>query len=63
MNDVPAGHLNYTITKILLETTGKVSYARLNEIVGCLECAKLEYYRRKVAEYEQQKIKENGDVY
>jgi len=31
--------------------------------MGALEGAKLELYRRKVAIYEEEKIKENGDVY
>ena len=60
-----AGELNYEITlkcKKYLETHGK-SYKTLNEIVGVLECAKLELYRRIAAPYEDEKIKENGDVY
>lgn len=33
------------------------------DILGVLEGAKLELYRRKIALYEDIKIKENGDVY
>jgi hypothetical protein len=31
-------------------------------LIGMLECAKLELYRRSVANYEDEKILENGDV-
>ena len=59
-----AGNLNYLITKLcqkfLLE--GKPNYERHNSIMGVLESSKLEYYRRQVVEYENQKIIENGDV-
>jgi len=59
------GHLNYLFSKIAmnyLENLGE-SYAAYNDILGALEGAKLELYRRRVAPYEDQKIKENGDVY
>lgn len=61
-----AGELNYQITQLLRKYIGhapKISYGLLNEVVGALECAKLELYRRQVSPYEDQKIKENGDVY
>ena len=38
-------------------------YAHINEAVGALECAKLELYRRIAVPYEDQKMKESGDVY
>lgn len=38
-------------------------YADYNSIIGALESAKLEFYRRAVSLYEDEKIKENGDVY
>lgn len=58
------GELNYAITKLCVEYLGAdVSYTRINEIVGVLECAKLELYRRVAAEYEDQKCSENGDVF
>lgn len=58
------GDLNYIITMILSKALGEnPNYARFNEIIGVLECCKLEMYRRKIAKYEDQKIKENGDVY
>lgn len=60
-----AGELNYAITKLCLDyikRNGGMSYAIGNEVVGVLECAKLEFYRRKLAPYEDKKIKENGDI-
>lgn len=60
-----SGELNYIITRILnryVEQRGE-SYQTFNDIVGALECAKLEYYRRVIAPYEAQKAHDNGDVY
>ena len=58
------GNLNYTITKILNAWLGHTpNYAKYNEVIGVLECAKLELYRRKISEYEDEKCEENGDVY
>ncbi|MDC0160864.1 hypothetical protein OAJ07_05370 [Gemmatimonadales bacterium] len=65
-----AGELNYAITVLVdsylrsvAKDEGRVRYAHLNEVVGVLECAKLELYRRVVAPYEDQKMTESGDVY
>lgn len=59
------GNLNYVITLFLKEyaSVHGHNYRTYNEIVGVLECAKLEFYRRAVAAYEDTKIEENGDVY
>jgi len=57
-----SGQLNYLITKVLLETKPK-RYADYNNLIGVLECVKLEMYRQAVAPYEDKKRKENGDVY
>ena len=60
-----AGELNYAITMVLLRywvSQGR-SYQRINDIVGACEGAKLEFCRRVVGKYEDQKIIENGDVY
>ncbi len=59
------GELNYAFTELIidyLESKG-LNYGTLNEVVGVLECCKLELYRRKAAPYEDEKIEENGDVY
>lgn len=62
-----AGELNYVITRIALAywngVYGKQNYQKINDIVGALEGAKLEFYRRIAAPYEDKKIAENGDVY
>lgn len=64
-NVASAGELNYIITNLILtfiETRG-VSYQTYNDVVGALENCKLELYRREIITYEEQKRKENGDVY
>lgn len=61
-----AGELNYAITRLAddyLMRKGGLRYAHLNEVMGALECAKLELYRRLAAPYEDLKIAESGDVY
>lgn len=59
-----AGHLNYVITTLLLGAIPTPRrYADYNEIIGLLECAKQEMYRKAVAAYEDEKIKEEGDVF
>ncbi len=58
------GELNYLITKACVDYLGsRPNYALLNEVIGVLECAKQELYRRVVAPYEDEKRVENGDVY
>jgi hypothetical protein len=65
-NDIhSAGELNYAITLLInyyISQKGK-GYSSINEVVGVLECAKLELYRRIAAPYEDSKIQQNGDVY
>ena len=60
-----SGDLNYLITKILDEYIMQqgLNYDTLNTVIGVLECAKMELYRRVAAEYEDQKRNTNGDVY
>jgi len=61
-----AGELNFAITVIVdsyLNDKGGIRYGHLNEVIGAIDCAKLELYRRVIAPYEDQKIAENGDVY
>jgi hypothetical protein len=66
-NDTPKnpGELNYKITKTCIEYLHNegTSYKTINEIIGVLECAKMEFYRRIAVPYENLKKKENGDVY
>lgn len=57
------GELNYLITRILHAYIGTAPhYADYNAVIGVLECAKLELYRRRVAPYEDSAILKNGDV-
>ncbi len=59
------GDLNYIFTTIILAQLrkGSVNYHAMQNKIGCLECCKLELYRRLAAPYEDSKAKENGDVY
>ena len=57
-----AGNLNYVVTSIIKRLSKDLRYKKANEIIGALECIKLEYYRRVLAPYEDKKILENGDV-
>lgn len=58
------GELNYAITMLCHEYVKRVgaSYTLLSGVVGVLECAKMELYRRVIAPYEDEKIQENGDI-
>lgn len=58
-----AGVLNYLFTVILKSVLDNDKrYDTANSLIGALECCKLELYRRYIAPYEDEKIKENGDV-
>lgn len=62
---VTPGELNYKITLLLNEyllTKGR-TYTSINDILGALEGAKLEFYRRIAVPYEDMKKEQNGDVY
>ncbi len=62
---VTAGELNFQLTEVIksyVKSRG-LSYQTVNDIVGALEGAKLEFYRRVAAPYEDTKIAANGDVY
>lgn len=65
-----AGELNFVLTRTILgywldgDIKGnKKNYQRINDIIGALECAKAEFYRRVVVPYEETKRAENGDVF
>lgn len=57
------GDLNYLITSLLLTQLKTVSYTKVNDLIGVLECAKLEVYNRLAVYYEAEKERENSDVY
>jgi hypothetical protein len=68
-----AGELNYLFTKLSLNYLEELrtlyphlennTYQHYNDVIGALEGAKLEFYRRVVVPYEDKKIEQNGDVY
>jgi len=60
-----AGELNYALTMICKDYINDkgTSYQTYNDIIGALEGCKLEFYRRMVAPYEDEKITSNGDVF
>ena len=59
------GELNYQITCLVDDfiSRKKLKYSEINSVIGVLECAKMELYRRIAAPYEDEKCEENGDVY
>jgi hypothetical protein len=61
----PDGDLNYIVTRVLSDWLQKrgLGYTALADVVTVLETAKLEFYRRIAAPYEDGKAALNGDVY
>jgi hypothetical protein len=58
------GELNFAFTCLAIQYwDSRKNYQTINDIIGALEGAKLEFYARVGRVYEEQKIKENGDVY
>ncbi len=59
------GELNYQITQVLLAylRENQLNYTAINDILGALEGAKLEFYRRVAVHYEEDKRHENGEIY
>ena len=60
-----AGELQYVIALAIHEflMENELNYQNCNDVMGALTGANMEFYRRFVAEYEDTKIRENGDVY
>jgi hypothetical protein len=60
-----AGELNYAITMLLIQYWEEhgPKYQAISDISGACNEALAEFRRRVVGKYEDQKIKENGDVY
>ena len=58
------GELNYCIYKLSCLLIGKIgeSYDNYSLCSSAMEHAKLEWYRRRVAPYEDKKILANGDI-
>lgn len=62
---VDCGELNYLFTQVALDYIKRNGerYQYYNDVIGALEACKLEFYRRAVVPYEEEKIHINGDVY
>lgn len=60
-----SGELNFIFTSIIdtYLTNEGLRYETINDVLGALEGAKLEFYRRVAVPYESSKITQNGDVY
>ena len=56
------GEVNFVICS-LIDMLYDRNYTELSAAIGDVECAKLEIYRRLLAEMEDSKITENGDVF
>lgn len=57
------GHINYCISLLLERIYGKrLRYFQHNEVIGVLSCISQEFYRRKTAPYEEEKIIQEGDL-
>ena len=57
-----AGELQYLIA-FAIKCMRPECYQHMNDIMGALAGAQMEFYRRQVAPYEDMKIESNGDVY
>jgi len=58
------GDINYCFSRLLWSVFLKnPSYTLGNSLIGVLECIKLEFYRRRLGVYEDDKLKENGDLF
>lgn len=58
------GDLNYVIARTVDGCLGKdLSYKNLQDMIGMLECCKLEIVRRLINNYEDKKCSENGDAF
>ena len=62
-----AGELNYAITRLVRDYLHRLvlpfNYQDINDVLGALEGAKAEFYRRVAQPYEDGKCATNGDVY
>jgi len=56
------GNINYCFSRVVSNVMGDVSYTKVAMITGVLDNIKQEFYRRVAEDYEDLKIKENGDI-
>ena len=61
---VSGGSLNYLFYCLALEYIKQhgMNYQAIQDVEGAFTCCTNEFYRRIAAPYEDEKIKENGDV-
>jgi hypothetical protein len=61
--EMSSGDMNFIISSLIWSKFNKnKKYATANELMGILECVKMEFYRRMVAPYEDMAIQKNGDL-
>jgi hypothetical protein len=63
-----SGTLNFLISTLCDEYISNdraddFNYSAVNTVIGALECAKQEFYRRIASPYEDYKKTQNGEVY
>lgn len=56
------GRINYCFSRIIMGVMKNVSYKNIAMATGVLENIKQEFYGRIAVPYENQKIKQNGDI-
>ena len=61
--ELSEGELNYLITRILIIWANPTNYARYNAVMGVLDCIGKEFYRKRIAPYEDRKCEINGEVF
>jgi len=57
-----AGILTWLLYRLLLDVLTPRKYRDYALVLGCVDSASKEFYRRRIAPYEDKKIHENGDV-
>lgn len=69
---ITTGELTYRLTQVCnrylvrlmeMEEDGELRFGLIARVIAALEATKLEFYRRVVAPFEDQKLDLNGDVY
>jgi len=63
-NIISPGEFNYCVSRLAWDMVKRLggNYAAHNTVIGALECAKLELYRRLTVIYENECIEKNGDI-
>lgn len=56
------GNINYCFSRVLAGLMKEPSYNKIAMITGVLENIKQEFYRRVCQNYEDLKIRQNGDI-